>query len=409
MPFRVVRNDITKMKVDAIVNPTNRYLKGTAGVDGAIHRAAGKELDDECSTLNGCEVGEAKITNAYKLPCKYIIHTVGPIWNGGTENEEQLLFNCYKNSMELAKGYGLSSIAFPLISSGHFAFPKKIALSVACEALSSLTTTDSMTIYLVIYDKESLELGVEMLDSIEYLIDDKYVESTLSTKNDKMRVSLADSNNFENAMTLYEERMSEYESVLENLCEKISSDTMRMIMISRIYRDFSPIVDLKKFINKAEQANDTFQRNMQEKIDIMNETVHEIEEIDKKQKILYIQNTGMSFSEFLLHLIDERQMEDSDVYKAANISKQTFSKIRYNKDYHPKKEVAVAFALALKLNLEETQKLLGTAGYILSDSIQYDVIIKSCILKGEYNNVKVSLILMKYLGRDIYGRKLESP
>ena len=368
MPFRVVRNDITKMKVDAIVNPTNRYLKGTAGVDGAVHRAAGKELDDECSTLNGCEVGEAKITNAYKLPCKYIIHTVGPIWNGGTENEEQLLFNCYKNSMELAKGYRLSSIAFPLISSGHFAFPKKIALNVACEALSSLTT-DSMTIYLVIYDKESLELGTEMLDSIEHLIDDKYVESTLGTKNDKMRVSLADSKNFENEIVLYEERMLEYEFALENLCEKISADTMRMIMISRIYRDFSPIVDLKEFVSKAKQAKDTFQRNMQEKIDRMNETVHEIEEIDKKQKILYIQNTDMSFSEFLLHLIDEKRMEDSDVYKAANISKQTFSKIRYNKDYHPKKEVAVAFALALKLNLEETQKLLGTAGYILSDSI----------------------------------------
>lgn len=145
---------------------------------------------------------------------------------------------------------------------------------------------------------------------------------------------------------------------------------------------------------------------MQEKTDRINEAVHK--EIDKRQKMLYIQNTDMSFSEFLLHLIDEKQMKDSDIYKTANISKQTFSKIRYNKDYHPKKEVAVAFALALKLNLEETQKLLATAGYILSDSIQYDVIIKNCILKGEYNNVKVSLILMKYLDRDIYGKKLES-
>lgn len=409
MPFRVVRNDITKMKVDAIVNPTNRYLKGSAGVDGAVHRTAGKELDDECSTLNGCEVGEAKITNAYKLPCKYIIHTVGPIWNGGTENEEQLLFNCYKNSIELAKAYKLSSIAFPLISAGYFAFPKKIALNVACEALSSLTTDDSMTIYLVIYDKESLEVGAEMLDDIEHLIDDRYVELSHGIRNNKIRNSLADSMNFTNEIALYEKRMSEYESGLVSLCEKISSDTMRMIIISGIYRDFNTIGDLKEFVNKAKQINDTFQRNMQEKIDRMNETVHEIEEIDKRQNILYIQNTDMGFSEFLLNLIDEKQMEDSAVYKAANISKQTFSKIRYNKDYHPKKEVAVAFALALKLNLEETQKLLGTAGYILSDSIQYDVIIKSCILKGEYNIVKVSLILMKYLGRDLYGKKQESP
>lgn len=408
MPFRVVRNDITKMKVDAIVNPTNRYLKGCSGVDGAVHRAAGKELDNECSTLNGCEVGEAKITNAYKLPCRYIIHTVGPIWNGGTENEEQLLFNCYKNSVELAKGYGLSSVAFPVISSGHFAFPKKIALNIACEALSSLTT-DSMTIYLVIYDKESLELSSEISDDIECLIDDKYVEAFPGIRNNKMRNSLADSINFQNEIIQYKKRMSEYESELENLCEKINSETMRMIMISGIYRDFNTIIDLKEFVDTAKKLNDTFQKNMQEKINKMNETVHEIEEIDKRQKTLYVQNTSISFSEFLLYLIDEKQMKDSDIYKAANISKQTFSKIRYNKDYHPKKEVAVALALALKLNLEETQKLLGTAGYVLSDSIQYDVIIKNCILKGEYNNVKISLILMKYLGRDIYGKKPESP
>lgn len=391
MPFKVVRNDIIKMKVDAIVNSTNKYLRGTSGVDGAIRRAAGKELEDECRQLNGCEVGKAKITKGYKLPCKYIIHTVGPLWNGGNENEEQLLLSCYRSSMELAREYKISSIAFPLISSGHFLFPKKIALDVACKALKQLTT-DDITIYLVIYDKETLEIGTEIFNSIEYMIDDS------SVKSEKKSVHTVSSMYVENEIALYKKRMLEYETEITTLYEKISADTMRMVMINGIYKDFNHDVVLNNFIVKVKQINDNIKKCMQDKIDKISEFTHEIESIDKAQKTLYIQNTDMSFSDLLIHLIDEKGMKDSDVYKAANITKQTFSKIRSNKDYHPKKQVAIALALALRLNLEETQRFIGTAGYVLSNSIKYDIIIKNCILSEEYDIVKVNLILMKILG-----------
>lgn len=391
MPFKVVRNDIIKMKVDAIVNPTNKYLRGTGGVDGAIRKAAGKELEDKCRQLNGCEVGKAKITKGYKLPCKYIIHTAGPLWNGGNENEEQLLLSCYRSSMELAMEYKISSIAFPLISSGHFLFPKKIALDVACKALKQLTT-DDITIYLVIYDKETLEIGEEIFDSIEYVIDDS------SVKSEKKSVHTVSSMYVENEIALYKKRMLEYETEITTLYEKISANTMRMVMINGIYKDFNHDVVLNNFIAEVERINDNIKKCMQDKIDKISEFTHEIESIDNAQKTLYIQNTDMSFSDLLIHLIDEKGMKDSDVYKAANITKQTFSKIRSNKDYHPKKQVAIALALALRLNLEETQRFIGTAGYVLSNSIKYDMIIKNCILSEEYDIVKINLILMKVLG-----------
>lgn len=391
MPFKVVRNDIIKMKVDAIVNPTNKYLRGTGGVDGAIRKAAGKELEDKCRQLNGCEVGKAKITKGYKLPCKYIIHTAGPLWNGGNENEEQLLLSCYRSSMELAMEYKISSIAFPLISSGHFLFPKKIALYVACKALKQLTT-DDITIYLVIYDKETLKIGEEIFDSIEYVIDDS------SVKSEKKSVHTVSSMYVENEIALYKKRMLEYETEITTLYEKISANTMRMVMINGIYKDFNHDVVLNNFIAEVERINDNIKKCMQDKIDKISEFTHEIESIDNAQKTLYIQNTDMSFSDLLIHLIDEKGMKDSDVYKAANITKQTFSKIRSNKDYHPKKQVAIALALALRLNLEETQRFIGTAGYVLSNSIKYDMIIKNCILSEEYDIVKINLILMKVLG-----------
>ncbi len=173
MPLRIVRNDITKMRVDAIVNAANRTLLGGGGVDGCIHRAAGIGLLQECMKLGGCETGSAKITGAYNLPCRYVIHTVGPVWNGGGHGEKEKLISCYRTSLELAKEAGCETVAFPLISSGIYGYPKEEALKVATDTITDFLLKNDMTVYIVIFDKESLNIGKKLFSDIEEYIDSK--------------------------------------------------------------------------------------------------------------------------------------------------------------------------------------------------------------------------------------------
>ena len=169
MPLKIVRGDITKLAVDAIVNAANKTLLGGGGVDGCIHRAAGPELVRECRTLGGCETGGAKLTKGYRLPCKYVIHTVGPIWRGGARGEEALLTACYENSLLLARENGCQSVAFPLISAGVYGYPLEAALRVAAETIGCFLEKSDMTVYLVLYDPASVAMGERLFGDVEAL------------------------------------------------------------------------------------------------------------------------------------------------------------------------------------------------------------------------------------------------
>lgn len=233
MPFEIIRNDITKVRADAIVNAANSSLLGGGGVDGAIHRAAGAELLAECRTLGGCRIGEAKITKGYNLPAKYVIHTVGPVWQGGKYGEEKLLTDCYKNSFKLAKAHKVKSIAFPLISAGAFGYPKDEALKIGISSIGEFLLKDEMRVLLVVYEKSAFMLSGKVFSSITQYIDDRYVDEHTKTRNsilheshETMELLFLPSSN--NGKTI-SKRKRKLDDVINNMDETFSQMLLRLI------------------------------------------------------------------------------------------------------------------------------------------------------------------------------------
>lgn len=358
MPFLVVRNDITKMKVDAVVNAANRSLMGGGGVDGAIHAAAGYELYEACAKLGGCEVGKAKVTPGFQLPARYIIHTVGPIWNGGSYSERELLAECYENSLKLALEYGCETVAFPLISAGAYGFPKKLAVDIAVRTITSFIEFHELTVYLVVFDKKAFEISSQLFDDISSYIDDQYIENDYPfPENARHRPD------FDGYSMPYPGAVYPTQSVPSLDAAKAEPKSRKRFSLLRSEKKEAP-TDASAF----EESSVLFNADEDEKT--LDDLLRVVDE---------------SFSEMLLRKIDEKGMSDSACYKKANIDRKLFSKIRSNKDYKPSKQTAIAFAVALELPLEETKELLMKAGFALSHSNKSDIIIEYFIKKGNYN------------------------
>ncbi len=334
MPLEIVRNDITKMKVDAIVNAANESLLGGGGVDGTIHRAAGSGLLAECRTLGGCKTGKAKITGGYNLPAKYVIHTVGPIYDDGKRREKALLESCYRESLALAKEHQCETVAFPLISSGVYGYPKDQALKVAIDVISDFLLENEMTVYIVIFDKAAYKISEKLFSDIAEYIDDNYVDEHTDYSRERIR-------------------MNAFPSMAPRAGRKKSDD------------DFLEICD-----SKAMLAED---------------------DLDAKLKQI-----DESFSQMLLRKIDEKGMTDAECYKKANIDRKLFSKIRSDVHYKPSKPTALAFAISLELSLDETEDMLRKAGFALSHSNKFDIIIEYFISKGNYNIFEINEALFAF-------------
>ena len=336
MPFEIVRNDITKMTVDAIVNTANPRPVIGLGTDSMIHEAAGPGLLIARQAIGRIDAGCAEITPAFDLHAKYVIHTVGPVWDGGSYGEEQLLRNCYDNSLKLALEYGCESVAFPLISTGNYGFPKDKALQIAISAFSAFLLEHALSIYLVVFDRASFKLSEKLFQGVASYIDENYVQACKPAL-----YSAAPENN-------------------RRLRRRDRRTEERMVMA-----ECAPCYAMP-MPSKSMSLEDMLRQE------------------------------DAGFTETLLKLIDKTGRKDSEIYKKALLSKQHFSKIRNNPGYKPTKATAISLALALELDLEQTKDLIGRAGYALSNSSKFDLIIRYFIEQGNYNVVQINMALYEF-------------
>ena len=325
MPLKIIRQDITKIECDAIVNPSNTKLYPGGGTDLSIHKAAGPELLAYCEKLGGCEVGKAKITPAFNLPCKFVIHTVGPVWQENQKSED-LLVSCYKECLALAKEYNCETIAFPLISSGTYGFPKKSVMKIATSVISDFLFDNEMLVYLVVYDKKAFEISEKLFCDIAEYIDDNYVDEN----------------------TIGRFRNYPMQSCRECNMEEIESKRM--------------VLEESVCLSQALPC-------------------------DPDDISGWLKRMDKGFADTLFYYIDKKEITDVEAYKRSNVSKKTFSKIKCDQNYKPSKITAISFAIGLKLDFNEATHLLKTAGFALSESSKFDMIIQYFIETGNYKDI----------------------
>lgn len=322
MPLSIVVNDITKMDTDAIVNAANEMLRPGGGVCGAIFSAAGfEQLSRACERIGHCDTGEAVITDGFALPARYIIHTPGPVYSPFAHGIDRKLYSCYRSSLELAKRYELCSIAFPLISSGIYGYPKREAMDIAKRAITDFLADNDMDVYIVLIDKSAAEPDGSLLAVVGRYVDERLMQERIV---------------FESAHA-----------------KSFRAECTASKLMPRRGADHKSLEDMMKSMDS-------------------------------------------SFSEHLLNLIDRSGMTDAEVYKRANIDRKLFSKIKNNRGYKPKKVTAIAFAIALELDMDELRGLVSRAGYSMTHSSKFDIIIEYFVTHRIYDVFEINETLFTF-------------
>ncbi len=359
MPFQIIRNDITKVKADAIVNTANPKPTVGSGTDSAVYTAAGEaQLLSARKKIGDIAPGEARSTEAFRLEAKYIIHTVGPVWINGERGEREILRSCYENSLLLADTLKCRSIAFPLIASGAYGFPKDEALNIALSEIGKFLLTHEMKVILVVFDRTALQLSERLVGEIEQYIDDHSVRTLRETE----YVSASD----------------------EKASARLFSGSVRPNLPFHGGSTFGRRQEPEETCGKIDSLPGLLP-------DVAGKSLEEV-----------LNGTGQTFQQRLFALIDASGMDDVTVYKKANIDRKVFSSIRCKKDYKPKKKTALAFAIALKLDLPTTLDLLSRAEIAFSPSSRFDLIVTYFIQNGIYDIFEINAALFRY-GQPILG------
>lgn len=339
MPFSIIRGDITTMAVDAIVNTANPRPIIGAGTDAGIHAKAGPGLLEARKQIGAIPVGQSAMTPGFSLNARYVIHTVGPVWRGGLFGEEKKLRACFDSALALALEAGCRSIAFPLISTGNYGFPKDRALEIAANAFRDFLRTQEMDIILVVFNKEAYRISRSLFQQVESYIDEHYVR-----------------------------QVTAWEYGQEDICFPAPRRCQEQEAMATM-----PCMEQAESCEAAVDFGEPFP------------TLEEL-----------LAHADAGFSETLLRRIDESGKKDAEIYKKANLSRQHFSKIRNNPGYKPTKATALALALALELNLEETRDLIGRAGYALTNSSKFDLIVRYFIERGVYDVMQINMTLYEF-------------
>lgn len=360
MPLKIVRNDITKMETEAIVNTANDHPTVGTGCDSAVYKAAGFDqlLAYRREKIGFVEEGEAFLTPGFNLKAKYIIHAVSPFYMNGEEGEEEKLRSCYRNALRIAEENEIKSIAFPLISTGGFGYPKEEGMRIAVDEINSFLLSNDMTIYIVVFDEKATKMGGNIYPGLKEYIDQHYVDEANSEE--------------------YEGFLSKSELLGRRLFEgKVESPIIKCESVSAVAGALSVDEDI-------DEMSSTFG------------AAPEFDEEDSKKLDERLAHLSDSFSEYLMYLIQEKGLKNADVWKDALVDKKVFSKIKNDREYHPTKRTALCLCIGAKLNLDEAIDLLARAGYALSPCDKTDLIFAFFIERKYYDMIDLDIELEKH-------------